>query len=1603
MNLQNPSHYRGYHPPPPPLGYGRQKSGGSGGATDDAYYQHPRRSPKFSEYGHGQQVQGHGSGGPPLPPPHYQAPFVAQESRYPPSSAARRHESNTRHPPPLHHHGQEYLPHQQPLHPPPAPPHPADKFGKTITVSNRLTIRDNTDDRSDCDTDPEDKGDEENNKVLRRPSVLLPSKRSSAFLPYRPSAATRPSSAPVVTIQLAPPATTTTSNSSKARSSSVIDSDGASDDEIMAANSQMDDEDPSGLGKADDDGGMKESRDDNNATESKKTTSSEEDRVSSVEEGRDRPIILGPSSSFPPEVAFRGGWNGEGRVRKPNPITTTAAPGEILKRIKRTRSDASEKDGTNAEDDTPKHININRQASFSHPRQMGDVHRYSDSGDPNKRLRSSNFGFDQSKGRGEGYDGYNYKPPCDENRSLSSLENETEDRHDQPATTGGTSHEITRYSQQGRSLLYDQNEHYHQELQRGDGTTRGIQSSWMTPNTTTAPPLDCANSHEYAGTGSLLNYSRSLSWEVPAGTLSGIGNSLTFGRSLSADEHGKEETVMDKGIPSLKSAESTLNVPQRKRPVLLAPRPLPTTDETRDNSCDKGKQKHEVPPGEPLRLEEEGRLQHQQSSSYAPTTVHFPAVRQHPMHHHHQSPEHYHQPYPHQQNHHPSHMRSYDQQYYNPQQHPPPLHSPSQYHYQNDRGNYDYDPRYEPPRGDYRGPSGVYPVGGGEERRHDPYESSGRYNPHSTPPVYSSGRDGAPWGPPPHTSNNPRKQQQPRHFDNNFSPQQYPRQHPPNDAGLPHYNGTPGGHDAGLDGGNGIGVNGYTSDSRSFDSTLSKKSFRSLDDLEDPGQSLLYRPSFSWERGLDVPAVPGGTPPRSSAVALPLLPPLPSSSLSQLSQQQKIMRTLTMRNEVRTIGDPNAHIPLILLLAMPQDRHCLSETLCIVRNNVEVFTATESDINAPAPGRKRPIQVGQVGLRCVYCRMCHQRDRVKRATCFPSSMKRIYRAVIDMKLDHFKNCPYVPTGLKARLDQLQAGSTRSTGMTVQYFVKSAKELGMTDNVEDGVFIDLYRVGNSRIAEPDYNVTSPPVVAGGVNNAMVPYDSHSHTGQDYHQTKQPKQRKSNPHPRMVPHGARSHDDIRMIATSLGSESEIPEKRFAGKVLLSLPEDENFLSPLRCFLREHVCAFTASQHDIAVRTPTTFSVRVGQVGVGCVHCLAVPPKSRSNRAVCFPFAMARIYQSVADIQRFHLGECRMMPPNVRAEFLRLQSESAKGSRGLATRMYWIDSAKKIGLTDGTSGMYFCRDPSLPPPDVDSDTSVKSMDILDQAVSYNDSRSICHSLVVPEDKPTIAEFLYLVMEQLRPCRFTDADRNKRRSKNVGCIGVECKHCAGKIDGRKFFWSSVSAAESNFVSVHSHMLTCKYIPEPLKAELTILKSLRREQTSRLKTGSQKAFFIRVWSRLHGEPIQVPPPSIEDARKLSSAGKGKSSQQRFFAPEDSAGHPFMSGEMDADAEYGDNTGDYEISPILCSNSSYEINTLFQTKSTLSSMPSVDDLIVKNDLQDAETSKVDLSDASASNINKSSSNESAINIETVASKGSLNTVARNMSAVSMNCQEEGEK
>lgn len=174
---------------------------------------------------------------------------------------------------------------------------------------------------------------------------------------------------------------------------------------------------------------------------------------------------------------------------------------------------------------------------------------------------------------------------------------------------------------------------------------------------------------------------------------------------------------------------------------------------------------------------------------------------------------------------------------------------------------------------------------------------------------------------------------------------------------------------------------------------------------------------------------------------------------------------------------------------------------------------------------------------------------------------------------------------------------------------------------------------------------------------------------------------------------------------------------------------------------------------------------------MHCLGTSPGDRSNRAVCFPATLERLYQSVADVQRFHLQECAAMPPDAKAEMTRLQADSAKGSRGLSTRQYWIDAARVLGMRNGPAGIYFGREPGVPkgctvagdgagiPLLSASPTSgIERLDVIEQRKRNRGDEALDVSLVNPEDRPDIAEFLYVVMDQLRPCKFTDADRNKR-----------------------------------------------------------------------------------------------------------------------------------------------------------------------------------------------------------------------------------------------------
>jgi hypothetical protein len=126
----------------------------------------------------------------------------------------------------------------------------------------------------------------------------------------------------------------------------------------------------------------------------------------------------------------------------------------------------------------------------------------------------------------------------------------------------------------------------------------------------------------------------------------------------------------------------------------------------------------------------------------------------------------------------------------------------------------------------------------------------------------------------------------------------------------------------------------------------------------------------------------------------------------------------------------------------------------------------------------------------------------------------------------------------------------------------------------------------------------------------------------------------------------------------------------------------------------------------------------------------------------------------------------------------------------------------------------------------------------------------LVVDEDRLLLTDYFYYLMKQLRPVRFSEADRRtrggKRENVKVGYGGLQCIHCIDVPNSRKFFWSNVDRLANSFAEIPTHVLKCRRCPQATKDALLELKNRHAEQMSRLSRGSQKVFFRRMWRRLH-------------------------------------------------------------------------------------------------------------------------------------------------------------
>lgn len=416
----------------------------------------------------------------------------------------------------------------------------------------------------------------------------------------------------------------------------------------------------------------------------------------------------------------------------------------------------------------------------------------------------------------------------------------------------------------------------------------------------------------------------------------------------------------------------------------------------------------------------------------------------------------------------------------------------------------------------------------------------------------------------------------------------------------------------------------------------------------------------------------------------------------------------------------------ITLLSNPKDKSVLSDLHVFVRQQIEVFTATEADITQPAPGRKHRIQLNQVGLRCIHCRNLPSRDRVKRAVCYPSSIARVYHSVSDMKFDHFTHCkgrsPEICAIFQSLKEQKQSKkSTKlvnhtSSSSTAQYYHDTALEMGMVDGPGGLFMMTTNNVGTASSSESQ------------VMNE-ISHSSSSSAVQYYHVTKKSKH--------AMNFMEMTYDQQEPTVANTVIQHQLPlsaSRQSNSLILLANPKDKLVLSQLHVFVRQQIEVFTATESEITQPAPgRKIRVVLGQVGLRCIHCANIPIKDRVKRAVCYPAAISGIYHAVSNMKFDHFNKCRALPANERDIFVSLRSScgrhgprnSGSSCSSNSTAQYYHDSAIGLGLIDSENGIRFqdlsvVPSPHIPTGPVQTSLSMKSCNLSNESNCSTDGIS-------------------------------------------------------------------------------------------------------------------------------------------------------------------------------------------------------------------------------------------------------------------------------------------
>ncbi len=131
-----------------------------------------------------------------------------------------------------------------------------------------------------------------------------------------------------------------------------------------------------------------------------------------------------------------------------------------------------------------------------------------------------------------------------------------------------------------------------------------------------------------------------------------------------------------------------------------------------------------------------------------------------------------------------------------------------------------------------------------------------------------------------------------------------------------------------------------------------------------------------------------------------------------------------------------------VLLATEDDEESLSEYQALVRKQLEFFEAGKDDVSLTTQGRKKPLYIGQVGIRCTHCAHRPANLRTRGSVYFPSKLSSVYQACQNMAVSHLMDaCDEIDQTIRDRLCALRQRKDTAAGGKA-YWASACDKVGV---------------------------------------------------------------------------------------------------------------------------------------------------------------------------------------------------------------------------------------------------------------------------------------------------------------------------------------------------------------------------------------------------------------------------------------------------------------------------------------------------------------------------------------------------------------------------------